>query len=66
MQDKAEKVRRLQMRHVLFTKPEIPKAGKDVTIFYNPNNTDLNKRFSKLSFSLDASKNNLRIINKYE
>jgi len=42
VQDKAEKVRRLQMRHVLFTKPEIPKAGKDVTIFYNPNNTDLN------------------------
>lgn len=30
------------MKHVLYTKPEIPKAGKDVTIFYNPNNTTLN------------------------
>ena len=41
VRDKAERVRRLQMKHVLFTKPEEPVAGKDVTIFYNPNNTNL-------------------------
>lgn len=42
VRDKAERVRRLQMKHVLYTKPEEPVAGKDVTICYNPNNTNLN------------------------
>ena len=42
MQEKAEQVRRLQMRHVLYTKPEVPQAGGEVTICYNPNNTNLN------------------------
>lgn len=42
VQDKAEQVRRLQLKHVLFTDPEIPVAGKDVKIYYNPNNTTLN------------------------
>ena len=42
VRDKAERVRRLQMKHVLYTKPEEPVAGEDVTICYNPNNTNLN------------------------
>ena len=41
VRDKAERVRRLQMKHVLYTKPEEPVAGKEVTICYNPNNTNL-------------------------
>ncbi|PSC67151.1 glycosyltransferase family 5 [Micractinium conductrix] len=43
-QFKAEAVRRRQMRHVLFTQPEVVKAGQDVTVYYNPNNTNLNGR----------------------
>jgi starch synthase len=42
VRDKAERVKRLQMKHVLYTKPEQPVAGKDVTLCYNPNNTVLN------------------------
>ena len=42
IRDKAERVRRLQMKHVLYTTPEEPVAGRDVTICYNPNNTTLN------------------------
>jgi len=41
VQEKAEKVRRLQLRHVLYTEPEKPDAGKDLSIYYNPNNTIL-------------------------
>ncbi|KAL4420307.1 hypothetical protein ABPG77_001397 [Micractinium sp. CCAP 211/92] len=43
-QDKAEAVRRKQMRHVLFTQPEVPEAGKEATIYYNPDNTNLHGR----------------------
>lgn len=41
-QKKTEEVRRKQMRHVLFTTPGDVKAGSDVTIHYNPSNTNLN------------------------
>lgn len=41
VQEKAEKVRRLQMKHVLYTTPEKPRAGESLTIHYNPNNTNL-------------------------
>ncbi|KAK3255426.1 hypothetical protein CYMTET_35388 [Cymbomonas tetramitiformis] len=30
-----------QMRHILYTEPEIPKAGEALKVFYNPNNTNL-------------------------
>lgn len=43
-QDKAEAVRRKQMRHVLFTVPEVVQAGQDVTVYYNPNNTSMHGR----------------------
>lgn len=36
-----KQVRRKQMRHVLFTEPEVVQAGKPVTIHYNPDNTSL-------------------------
>jgi starch synthase len=39
---KTEEVRRKQMRHVLYTEPAEPQAGKQLTIAYNPNNTHLN------------------------
>jgi starch synthase len=39
--DKVEAVRRLQMRHVLYTEPAEPAAGREVTLFYNPSNTCL-------------------------
>ena len=32
------------MRHVLFSEPEVVDAGKEVSIFYNPNDTVLNGR----------------------
>eukprot|EP00890_Picochlorum_soloecismus_P001226 jgi/Picsp_1/2103/NSC_05568-R1_glycosyltransferase family 5 protein len=41
IKEKAEKVRRLQLRHVLYTEPEKPVAGKDLSIHYNPDNTIL-------------------------
>lgn len=41
MQAKTEEVRLRQMRHVLYTEPARPEAGKEVTIFYNPDNTVL-------------------------
>ncbi|EFN55259.1 hypothetical protein CHLNCDRAFT_134595 [Chlorella variabilis] len=40
-QAKAEAVRRKQQKHVLFTVPEVPQAGQDVTVYYNPNNGGL-------------------------
>lgn len=40
--DKALEVRRAQMKHVLYTEPEVIKAGSPVTLYYNPNNTNLN------------------------
>jgi starch synthase len=39
---KTEEVRRKQMRHVLYTEPSTPLAGKELTIAYNPSNTHLN------------------------
>jgi hypothetical protein len=32
------------VRHVLFTEPEVVKAGQTVTMFYNPQDTPLNGR----------------------
>ncbi|KAI7836090.1 hypothetical protein COHA_010018 [Chlorella ohadii] len=40
-QEKAEAVRRKQMKHVLFTTPEVVEAGEEVTVYYNPNNSAL-------------------------
>eukprot|EP00955_Chlamydomonas_euryale_P100620 365296-Chlamydomonas_euryale.AAC.28 len=34
----------VQVRHVLYTEPEVVTAGKDLTIFYNPANTILSGR----------------------
>jgi starch synthase len=39
---KTEEVRRKQLRHVLYTEPSAPAAGKELTIAYNPSNTNLN------------------------
>ena len=33
-----------QVRHVLYTEPEVVTAGKEVEIFYNPRDTPLNGR----------------------
>ncbi len=29
------------MRHVLYTEPSAPQAGQEMTVYYNPSNTDL-------------------------
>ncbi|GAB4820993.1 hypothetical protein N2152v2_008039, partial [Parachlorella kessleri] len=39
VQEHSEEVRRRQMRHVLFTDPVEIRAGEEVDIYYNPNNT---------------------------
>lgn len=39
---KTEEVRRKQIRHVLYTEPSAPAAGEELTIAYNPSNTNLN------------------------
>jgi len=39
---KTEQVRRKQIRHVLYTEPSAPAAGKELNIAYNPSNTNLN------------------------
>ena len=41
MQAKAQEVLRRQMRHVLYTEPSAPQAGQEMTVYYNPSNTDL-------------------------
>ena len=41
MQAKALAVLRRQTRHVLYTEPSEPQAGKDMTVYYNPDNTCL-------------------------
>ena len=37
-------VERRKVRHVLYTEPEVVKAGEEVTVFYNPRDTNLNGR----------------------
>jgi starch synthase len=37
-------VERRKVRHVLYTEPEVVKAGEEVTVFYNPSVTNLNGR----------------------
>jgi len=39
--DHSCEVARRQLRHVLFTEPATPAAGKDITLYYNPKNTNL-------------------------
>jgi len=39
--EKSMEVSRKQIKHVLFTEPVQPAAGQQVTMFYNPNNTNL-------------------------
>ena len=29
------------MRHVLYTEPSAPQAGQEMTVYYNPSDTDL-------------------------
>lgn len=43
-QESVMAVERRKVRHVLFTEPEIVKAGEEVTIWYNPENTNLTGR----------------------
>lgn len=40
--DKALEVGRRQLKHVLFTVPPVLMAGRNVTVYYSPNNTCLN------------------------
>lgn len=37
---------RVQVRHVLYTEPEVVLAGREVTVYYNPAETPLNGRSS--------------------
>lgn len=39
--EKSMEVGRKQIKHVLFTEPATPEAGQQITLFYNPNNTNL-------------------------
>lgn len=41
LQEKAKAVLRRQMKHVMFTDPEIIQAGERVTLYYNPDDTML-------------------------
>lgn len=41
LQEKAKGVLRRQMKHVMFTDPEVIKAGERVTVYYCPDDTNL-------------------------
>lgn len=41
MQEKAKAVLRRQMKHVMFTEPEVIQAGERVTVYYCPDDTNL-------------------------
>lgn len=41
-QEKAKGVLRRQMKHVMFTEPEVIQAGEPVTVYYCPEDTPLN------------------------
>lgn len=41
LQEKAKAVLRRQMKHVMFTEPEVIEAGKPVTVYYCPDDTVL-------------------------
>lgn len=41
LQEKAKAVLRRQMKHVMFTEPEVIQAGQRVTVYYNPDDTVL-------------------------
>jgi starch synthase len=43
-QSLVKEVERRKVRHVLYTEPAVVTAGKEVTVFYNPQNTVLNGR----------------------
>lgn len=40
-QEIAKAVVRRQMKHVMFTEPEVIQAGEKVTVYYNPDDTVL-------------------------
>lgn len=40
-QEAAKAVLRRQMKHVMFTEPEVIEAGERVTVYYNPDDTVL-------------------------
>eukprot|EP00963_Diacronema_lutheri_P011104 scaffold1318_cov362-Pavlova_lutheri.AAC.18 len=44
MKQQALSVFRKQQMHIYYTQPEVPVAGEKVTVYYNPNNTNLNGR----------------------
>jgi hypothetical protein len=41
LRDQAMAVLRRQLRHVIFTEPEVPRAGEKVTVYYSPASTNL-------------------------
>jgi starch synthase len=41
LQEKTKEVLRRQMKHVMFTEPEVIEAGKPVTVYYCPDDTAL-------------------------
>lgn len=41
MQENTQAVLRRQMKHVMFTEPEVPRAGERLSVYYNPTNTVL-------------------------
>lgn len=41
LQEKAKAMLRRQMKHVMFTEPEVIQAGERVTVYYAPDDTNL-------------------------